>query len=399
MIRNGKVGMRDLEFVAERIHESNSPVLLLGGGARQLTQHELDYLASLGIPICLTWSGAALASKILNYVGIVGQFGRPVANRTLHGSDFVLALGCRLPITVTGQNIEKLKNKIVLCDIDSSELMLSKKRLSTKNLKIDVSSFVKRLSEITPKLTGLNLDNWLKSAAHNFELENNFLISGIRETLTESNSINSHFAFANLTKDIQPKDYLVIDGGGTALYTGYQAAPFERFAGVAALNAISSMGTAPAQMSGVLNAKPDSLVIGVIGDGSYVMALNALPNIASNKNAVLIIISNRGYLAIRHTQQRFLDSRFDGTWLTPENSLPSIENITIALGMNYVRYRPPYSSVHEILSDLNGRKDKATVIEVETDPAQPPFWGVKSYLDEKGRLTSLPLFEMSHMGL
>lgn len=399
MGKNENVGIKDVEFVADRLRESTSPVLLLGGGTRKLTQHELDYLSSLGIPICLTWSGAELASKILNYVGIVGQFGRPVANRTLHGSDFVLALGCRLPITVTGQNIEELKNKIAHCDIDSSELMLSKKRLSTKTLKIEASSFVKKLSEIMPEFTSLNIDSWLKITAHKFELERNFLISGLSDTIKESNSINSHMAFANLTKHTQHSDYLVIDGGGTALYTGYQAAPFERFAGVAALNAISSMGTAPAQMSGVSNAKPNSLVIGIIGDGSFFMALNALPNIASNRNAVLIVISNRGYLAIRHTQQKFLDSRFDGTWLTPENSLPSIENITNSLGMNYIRYQPPYKSVHEILSELNLSSDKATVIEVETNPAQPPFWGVRSHLDEKGRLASLPLLEMSYMGL
>jgi acetolactate synthase-1/2/3 large subunit len=150
-------------------------------------------------------------------------------------------------------------------------------------------------------------------------------------------------------------------------------------------------------MIGALEAQPKDRVIGIIGDGSFVMALNALPSISSSSNAFLIVITNGGYLAIRHTQERFLGSRFDGTWNPGKNDLPSVRRISESLGFRYFEYSMESSPPVEEMLNPRFTPNAATVIEVCTDPSQEPFWSVNSEIDHQtGRPFPLPLSRMTN---
>jgi acetolactate synthase-1/2/3 large subunit len=243
-------------------------------------------------------------------------------------------------------------------------------------------------------LASLN-KRWLPHLQSLLALENEMLIKAGKRG--ETPYLNSHGAVANLLAQVADTDILVIDGGGTALYSGFQAAPLERFRNVVSLNAISSMGTAPGQMIGALEAQPKDRVIGIIGDGSFVMALNALPSISSNSNAFLIVITNGGYLAIRHTQERFLGSRFDGTWNPGKNDLPSVRKISESLGFRYFEYSMESSPPVKEMLNPRITPNAATVIEVYTDPSQEPFWSVDSEIDHRtGKPVPLPLSIMTN---
>lgn len=390
------------KLLAESLHSSSKPALLLGGGAAGLPADQLDFLSSLNIPICVTWSAASLAGRISNYVGVVGQFGRPVANRAFQESDFALVLGSRLPTTVTGQNRQLLQNKIFQVDLDSSELEFSLSRLGAIVLESPVSRFIAGLSAILGNQAKVRPNSalaWLGGLRREFEMERvNLTLNPLSRVTDGSEYFISHRAVAGLLANAHRSDYLVVDGGGTALYSGFQAAPLEKFAGVVSLNAISSMGTAPGQMVGVLNATRSGRVVGIIGDGSYAMALNALPRIAGDPRAVLIVISNKGYLAIRHTQERFLGSRFTGSWYSGPDELPSIRATSRALGMHYVPYRGIGTLVDYLVPASQSGPDAATVIEVQSDPEQPAFWSVSTETTENGRPFARPLSTMIHLG-
>lgn len=384
------------------MHSSSKPALLLGGGAAGLPAEQLDFLSSLDIPICVTWSAASLASRISNYVGVVGQFGRPVANRAFQESDFALVLGSRLPTTVTGQNRQLLQNRIFQVDVDPSELEISVSRLGAAVVDSPVSRVVSTLKAILGDQANarpLPSLAWLGGLRNEFKLERNTLTRNpVSRVVDGSEYFISHRAVAGLLADARSTDYLVIDGGGTALYSGFQGAPLEQFAGVVSLNAISSMGTAPGQMGGVLNATASGRVIGIIGDGSYAMALNALPRIARDPRAILVVIANKGYLAIRHTQERFLGSRFTGTWYSDPDELPSISATARALGMNYVSYTGTGVISDYLILGSQSSPDAATVIEVQADPNQPPFWSVSADTAEDGRPIARPLSVMNLLG-
>jgi acetolactate synthase-1/2/3 large subunit len=357
----------------------------------------LRRLDSLNIPVAITWSGSSLASEFTNYIGVVGQFGRPTANAGFHKSDLVIALGSRLPTTVTGQNKSMLKGKIIHVDIDSHELALSDQNLATIPILMDVPLFIERLFEkLLQSTTKISRKpgEWLSDLKKDFQEETASL--RLMPPSQRTMKLNSHEAVASLLENAGRKDILVIDGGGTALYSCFQAAPLEQYGHIVSLNAISSMGTAPGQMIGALNANPDSRVTGVIGDGSFFMALNALPNLAHISRSYLIVISNGGYLAIRHTQEKFLGSRFDGTWAPEDSPLPSVREVSLALGFRYISLSDQVVEGANIVFGDEENRSQATVVEVFTDPNQRAYWTACTRIDEQsGNLVSAPLSNMS----
>lgn len=385
--------------VSERASRAKRPFMLFGGGVRNLEPNSplLGFPAEWAIPTGVTWSGAIEARKLPNFAGVVGQFGRPAANEAFHLADFVICVGSRLSTTVTGQATEELKGKIVHLDVDEEELLASKRKLNTLPIQIDLrGDDLQILGGIS--FPQLDMD-WLGSVLQSFSDETNQLAGNFSKV--RNGFMNSHLAVGFLLSfEGSNESHLVIDGGGTALYSGFQAAPLEKFKSVVSLNAISSMGSAPGQIIGVANATDTGKIFGVIGDGSLFMALNALPEIARNPRVVLIVLSNNGYLAIRHTQQRFLGGRFFGTWSDEADSLPEIEPIVKSMGFSYHRVMNPGDL--EVAKDkmLGGNRETALVIEVFCDPNQPPFWSVSSQIDpDTGRANPLPLSQMAFGGL
>ena len=101
------------------------------------------------------------------------------------------------------------------------------------------------------------------------------------------------------------KDAIIVDGGGTALYTGFQSSFLTQGQDIICSSAISSMGTGLAETIGSFMSKRYDNLICIIGDGSTLMNIQDLQSISDLKIPVLICIINNGYLAIRHTQEDF----------------------------------------------------------------------------------------------
>jgi len=388
--------------IAHHLINAKRPLLLMGGGIRQLEDTSiLNWINSSGIPVAVTWSGANLCSKLKNYFGVVGQFGRPTANHALHESDFAIVLGSRLPNTVTGGNKSLLMNKIVHVDVDPQELKLSRESMGSESILCDAEVFLRDLAEVLESRDLSSSDRlraWRKVLTDRLISE----MGEIQGAQDEASAglVNSHSAVSAFLRDAKAQDILVIDGGGTALYSGFQAAPLGKFHKIVSLNAISSMGTAPGQMLGALKASSIGRVIGLIGDGSFVMALNALPSIASEPRALLIVISNGGYLAIRHTQERFLGRRFLGTWTNASEKLPSVRELARSVGFNYVQYSRSETPGIQSVMDRFEQSSKATILEIFTDVNQPPLWSVSSKLDAQTRkLSPGPLSRMDYLGM
>ena len=120
--------------------------------------------------------------------------------------------------------------------------------------------------------------------------------------------------FRKLTEKISNEDGIIIDGGGTALYTGFQASDIKEDQKIICSSAISSMGTGLAETIGSYMSKEFRTLYCIIGDGSTLMNIQDLQSISDMKiPCVICVINNNGYLAIRHTQQGFLENRYYGT--------------------------------------------------------------------------------------
>ena len=129
---------------------------------------------------------------------------------------------------------------------------------------------------------------------------------------SKNNKINSNFAIRE-TKKIKNK-CISIDGGGTALYAGFQSSIIYSRDRVICSSAISSMGTGLAETIGISKSKKFKKIICIIGDGSFLMNIQDLQSIKQDSiNAVIFLINNNGYLAIDTLKKEFLKAKYYGT--------------------------------------------------------------------------------------
>jgi len=356
-----------VENIILALRESLRPVVILGGGVKSFLGESEELLRLLNgskLPIILTWTSSTLANKLDNYIGISGPFGHESTNAYLKSSDLILAVGTNLGSNSIGSNLEWFTNKrIFLCNIDAEQVQFIGERLKVESIVAESSLF---LAEFLLKLSikdyvnsGVNLQSHLlRDYASCF--------SSLVESFNRTGFLHSHGVVESLTRTGVTN--LVIDGGGTALYSGFQGAHLENVSKVICLAAISSMGTALAQSIPFNDRKEVTLV--VIGDGSFFMSLRDLASLKGNQKLLILVINNKGYLAIRHTQAQYLDRRFLGTFYDQNCQLPSIEPVVQSFGFKYL----PLRSIADLERINVNNIDKVTIAEAFCDPEQPPMW-------------------------
>ena len=94
----------------------------------------------------------------------------------------------------------------------------------------------------------------------------------------------------NLTSKIVGSKCIIVDGGGTALYSGFQSSVIKKNDRVICSSSISSMGTGLAETIGSSKSNKFKKHICIIGDGSFLMNIQDLQTIFQDKINVLIFL-------------------------------------------------------------------------------------------------------------
>ena len=359
----------EIENLVENLEKSHEPVLILGGGVRSYFRQNISALKSInatGLPVILTWTASTLASCFENYIGIAGPFGHKSTNSRLRNSDLVLAIGTNLGTNVIGNDVSYLaEKKIYFCNIDAEQIKFNQTRFKSIAIEVDSSDFFEHFFRSKPEnAIKRNNEQFLPCLKEDYDS----CQAALEETTSQSGFLHSHGVVEWLTRSGVPN--LVIDGGGTALYSGFQAAHLEKVTNVVCASAISSMGTALAQSLPFCDGDESTLVI--IGDGSFFMALRDLASLKFDQKLLILIINNRGYLAIRHTQSSYLSKRFYGTFYADGDQLPSIAPIIRSLNFDYI----PLKTVEDLKKIDLAKIQNVTVVEAFCDPDQAPMWPV-----------------------
>ena len=196
-----------------------------------------------------------------------------------------------------------------------------------------------------------------------------------------------------MTSRIKDKFCLVIDGGGTALYSGFQSSVIKEKDRTICSSGISAMGTGLAETIGVWKSGLFKKIVCVIGDGSFLMNVQDLQTIVQNKiNVSVIVVNNNGYLAIRHTQKEFLDGRYYGTHPKWNLTMPSFKKISKAFGIDYFKVNRNLqinSSMNKII-----KRNGPLICELIVSDKQDSLFK-QGYLKNKdGKFSPQPLDEM-----
>jgi len=332
------------------------------------------------IPCTLTWNTADLLETSNKFnLGIIGMSGQRGANKAIFNSDLLVCLGNHLSIphtTTLYENFATNAKKIII-NIDNNQL----KNLNTKfDLKINMDC-KKYLQKITKKIFKKRNNDLLKFKKFNW-------YNPVEKKLPNSNSF-----IRKLTSQVKGVKSIVIDGGGTALYAGFQSSIIDEKTKIICSSAISSMGTGLAETIGSYKSKKFKKHICIIGDGSFLMNCQDLQTIyQENINVIIVVVNNNGYLAIRHTQKEFLDRRYYGTHPKGGISFPDFSKLANAFKIKYKKIDTLKKS-KEIIKKSN-KLTGPIILELIVDEDQPALFKQGYKRNNDGTFSPSNLSEM-----
>jgi len=312
----------------EEIRKSERPLILAGNGincARAKDEFR-EFVEKTNIPVVTSYNGVDLIdSNDPNFVGRVGIKGTRAGNFAMQNCDLLLVIGCRLPVPVTGYNYSTFAReaKVIVVDIDKDEH-------SKDTVKID--RFIHR-----------DAKDFLNTSTFNRqETEWNETCLRWREQWPICPSENPSekvdlYYFTQCLNELKRDDDVVISDAGSAYYVCSQATSIRDEQRYITSSAQAEMGfTIPACIGAAFAKNGD--VIGVTGDGSFMMNLQELQTIAHyNLPVKLFVWNNDGYLSIRTTQKKFFDGREIGTDKSSGVSIPDIRKVVESFGIAYIR--------------------------------------------------------------
>ena len=368
----------------KKINYSKKPLFVIGAGVKSagLKVSELKkFFLKNKIPFVLTWNTIDYFETSLNEnLGVIGMSGLRGANKAIFNCDLIISIGNHLPIpqTTTLYNSYAPQAKKIIVNIDKDQI----KNLTVKfDLKInmDAKLFFNQIEKkIIPKK-----NNWY---------------SGFKELNwyepKKSKFINPNRFIRQLSDSLANESAIIIDGGGTALYAGFQSIIIKKKTRVICSSSISSMGTGLAETIGVHSSRKFEKLVCIIGDGSFLMNSQDLQTIAQKKiNVVIVLVNNKGYLAIRHTQKEFLKAKYLGT-SAPDITFPNFEKLSKAYDLKYIKIKKDNDTdINETIKKIN-KINGPIVCELFTDPDSQSLFKQGYKRIENGTFAPMDLSEM-----
>ncbi len=391
-----KIPSSTMDDVMELICQSERPVLLIGHGVKASgSEHLVQELFELWpASICVGWNAIDVVSTDHpRYVGRFGTYGQRAANFCVQNCDLLISIGSRLNITQTGYVYDEFARaaKKVYVDIDLTELNKFPKSPDIK-IHADAKIFIELLLDYfkngKPKLKVPELKKWVK---RNFELRKKYPVN-LHEYEKAPDFLNSFSLVDILTNELGEGEIIVPTASGSGYTSFHQAANVKKGQIIFTSQGFAEMGF---DIPGAIGAAvaTGKNVWQITGDGGIQMNIQELQTLVHyNLPIKIFILSNKGYLTIRHTQNGLFKGDYSGSSKESGVSLPNFEKLIKAYGISFFTLSNAKQAKRVI------RKMKATsgpcVCEVVMNPEQPLVPKTSFKILSDGKLISPPIEDL-----
>ncbi|MFW5710831.1 MAG: biosynthetic-type acetolactate synthase large subunit [Spirochaetota bacterium] len=298
-----------IKRAAAELRSAERPVVITGGGVISSNAYEdiAHFVQSLQIPVVHTLMGkSAFDNRNPLNLGLFGYHGSRAANTAVSKADLILAIGTRFGDRSTGPLATFAHNaKIIHIDVDPAEI--------GKNVPAYLP-IVGDISDVLPRLTALLSENGSSSARP---------AGDWAETLIEQRQANAqrNNGSAELSIDttsalktaaeVFSDAVLVTDVGRHQIYAA-QHFPVSAGRNFITSGGLGTMGFGLPAAIGAAIARPDSRVVLITGDGSFLMNIQELVTAAETGVRLTVLVMNDRRLGmIQQLQDGFYSGRFD----------------------------------------------------------------------------------------
>ena len=330
-------GITDLAAMIER---AERPVLYTGGGVINSGPAASQLLCELadatGFPVTSTLMGlGAYPASGKNWIGMLGMHGLYEANLAMHGCDLLINLGARFDDRITGRIADfSPKSKKAHVDIDPSSI----NKVIHVDLPIvgDVGHVLEDLLKVWKargrKTNKEALAKWW-GQIEQWKLKKCLSYKGSQKTIKPQYALERLEA---LTKD---RDRYVTTEVGQHQMWAAQFLGFEAPNRWMTSGGLGTMGYGLPASIGVQIAHPDSLVINVAGEASWLMNMQEMGTAVQFRAPVKQFILNNERLGmVRQWQQLLHGERYSHSW---SESLPDFAKLAEAFGCKGAKVDSP----------------------------------------------------------
>ena len=347
-----EIELNAISRAAEIISASKKPVILAGHGIMisRADEELMELATTLNCPVTSTLLGKGVFPETHALsLGMLGMHGTAYANKAMVECDLIINVGSRFDDRIIGQP-EKFgaRAKIIHVDIDPSEM----NKMIHPDVEI-IGDAKTALQALNKKIAPLETSSWLATLDG---YKNKFPL-----TYRKQGGLRMQQVLDELYQLTEGKAIVTTDVGQHQMW----AAQFYKTD--ASYNWLSSGGAGtmgfgfPAAIGAQL-ARPDDIVVAVVGDGGYQMTLCELATAAINKLPVKILVLNNHYLGmVRQWQQMFFDNRESGVNLEGN---PDFVKLAEAYGIKGYNIKRP-ADVGKVLQKALDYNDGPCVINAE----------------------------------
>lgn len=319
-----RVNEAHLTALRELCRHSEKPLICFGRGAvwSDLLASWISALQELGIPYVSSLQGRQVLEQNEKYLGMLGTYGKRLANWAVQNCDLLISIGSRLDIRQTGADREDFarKAKIVRIDIDKNELVFGIR----PDLAIDASAddFFDRFAPSHETFRSID-PNWLRTIS---TLRTNF-----DRDEYENMPITPCSLFRRISSSLKDMDIeYVADVGSHQMWAAHsldlgvgQQIHFSGGMGAMGFGLPAAIGVALSSGKKVIN---------ITGDGSIQMNIQELDTVKRlNLNMGIIVLNNMSLGMIKHFQDMYFEGRNQSTKVG--YSWPSFTKVARAFGI------------------------------------------------------------------
>lgn len=307
---------------------AQKPVFYIGGGAINANcSAEIIALAEkLQLPVVSTLMGlGAFPETHHQSVGMLGMHGTYEANKVMHNSDVIFAVGVRFDDRTTN-NLEKYCPNAIVIQIDVDPTSISK-TVNTDipivgDAKLTLQQMLSQLDQVSTKQNSQALKTWWK------EIETWRERKCLRYE-TNSQKVKPQQAIETIYRLTNGEAYVTSDVGQHQMFAALYY-PFDKPRHWINSGGLGTMGFGLPAALGVKLAHPQSTVICVTGDGSIQMNIQELSTAMQYGLPVVVLNLNNGFLGmVKQWQDMIYQGRHSQSYM---QSLPDFVKLAEAYG-------------------------------------------------------------------
>ncbi len=354
-----KGNMAQIKKVVKELEKAKRPIICAGGGVLLSDGGEAvrNFSEKYRIPVVSTMMGiGVMPTRHPLYYGMVGNNGKPYANRAMNESDLLLMVGARVADRAVSQPDLITNNKVLIhMDVDPAEI--------GKNVGPHIP-LVGDVKHIFEDLTAQDIDS-----GHTYQAYGEWvsLLDEYREQMEVKRNPKKGYVdpagfIAMLSEKMEEDGIYVADVGQNQIWScGYHVVRRGRFL---TSGGMGTMGySIPAAMGAKL-ADRGRQVVAVCGDGSFQMSMMELATMRQHGIPVKIVVLKNNYLGmVRQFQHYNYKDRYSVVDLSGS---PDLEKLTSAYDMDFLRVSDMERAEETIDAFLKG--DRSVLLECLIDP-------------------------------